>query len=349
MKKSLKRQNVCPDAKPITAIGTQSNSPQPKGSEERNSETRAGAQQPTSAQTSSTSDSVDIGRLRPHPLSFEIYGDELDGEFVANVKARGIIEPLIATTDDQIISGHRRWQAAKKVGLKAVPVRRFPMETEDEKTRLLLDSNRQPKKSVEQRLREFEQYLNVESESAKLRQGQRSDIRTNSSTSPPGRARDVAAKKVSLSGSHAETGLKVLDAIVSRQDSDEAPLAEKIRTVLNTDGIHAAHREVLDAGWITKADSNPSEKASAKSASAPASPQGSPAVVTTKKSRPAATTEDSAEQPSIVKRELISQIQREAVRGLERLKVTQIRAFLTEVREFKDAWLKKQEEESRHE
>ena len=194
-----------------------------------------------------------IGTLEPHPLNAEIYGDGPDTAFIDNVRKRGIIEPLIVTAKSVILAGNRRWQAAKKVGITEVPIRKIEIANEADEVRLILDSNRQRQKSMEQRLREFEHYLAIEKGCASSRRGRRMDLRTNSSTSPLGRARDMAAAQVGMSGSHAELGLKILHELNRCRDSDDAALSEKIRLVLNEDGIHAAHREVLDAGWMTKA------------------------------------------------------------------------------------------------
>lgn len=50
--------------------------------------------------------------LKQHEINAVIYGDEeADIKLVENIRARGLIEPLIVNTDNVIISGHRRWRA----------------------------------------------------------------------------------------------------------------------------------------------------------------------------------------------------------------------------------------------
>jgi len=61
---------------------------------------------------------IDPSELSAHPKNREIYGDtessdDIDDKFIESVSENGVIEPLVATTDEQIISGHRRWIAAK--------------------------------------------------------------------------------------------------------------------------------------------------------------------------------------------------------------------------------------------
>jgi ParB-like chromosome segregation protein Spo0J len=279
--------------------------------------------------------SVAVDSLKPHPLSVEIYGDEPDTAFIENVRSRGIIEPLIVTEDNEILAGDWRWQAALKAGLKEVPVRRVGITNKIDEERLILDSNRQREKTVEQRLREFAHYLAIEEKDASARRGQRTDLGKNSSTSPPGRARDLAARRVGLSGAHAEKGLKVLRELDARRDSKDDALSGKIRDVLNQSGIQAAHREVFDAGWITKAAAT-GDGASHPRASQP--PQASAATISQPQEE-----EGSVRAPSVVKRDLLTQIQREAVRDLEGLDGAQLRQFLADLCAFKSTWLNKRE------
>ena len=284
--------------------------------------------------------SIAVDSLKPHPLSVEIYGDEPDRAFVDNVRARGIIEPLLVTPKNQILAGNRRWQAAKMAGLKEVSIRRIEIANEAEQVRLILDSNRQREKTEEQRLREFEHYRDLEEKSASLRRGQRTDLRKNSSTSPAGRARDLAASKVGLSGAHAEKGMKVLNEIERRTGTNEEPLAEKIREVLNKQGIHAAYVEAREAAWIAKARAHPNNGySSANAASHPRA--GNSNCASGSIISPPPEEEDSPPSPSVVKSDLLKQIAREVIRDLERLlDGTQLRQFLADVSSFKAGWLK---------
>jgi len=51
--------------------------------------------------------------LKPHPKNKEVYGDteearQLDDTFVESVSEKGVLEPVVITTDKTLISGHRR-------------------------------------------------------------------------------------------------------------------------------------------------------------------------------------------------------------------------------------------------
>lgn len=105
-----------------------------------------------------------VEHLHPSPENDEIYGvvDTNTVEFIdlANdIAEHGIREPIVVSADCYILSGHRRYQAAKLVGLREVPVRwitnifRSDHRPEDWK-RLLIAYNHQRVKSSVVRLKE---------------------------------------------------------------------------------------------------------------------------------------------------------------------------------------------------
>lgn len=65
------------------------------------------------------------GALTSNPLNDEFFknlpADEL-ARLKDDIRERGILVPIIATADGMILSGHRRWNIAKDLGLKTVPV-----------------------------------------------------------------------------------------------------------------------------------------------------------------------------------------------------------------------------------
>jgi ParB family chromosome partitioning protein len=77
---------------------------------------------------------LDTNMVEPDRTQPRKYFDE-DGilELADSIKQDGILQPLIVTKADgyyKIVSGERRWRAAKKIGLKEVPTR--VMELSDE-------------------------------------------------------------------------------------------------------------------------------------------------------------------------------------------------------------------------
>ncbi len=68
------------------------------------------------------------GDLKPWARNPRINdGEPLDG-VVESIKKFGFGAPIIATEEGEIIAGHTRWKAAKKLGLATVPVRFMTLE-----------------------------------------------------------------------------------------------------------------------------------------------------------------------------------------------------------------------------
>lgn len=67
-----------------------------------------------------------LDRLRPHPENSRIFGEPEDSEefdsIKADIKRRGIEEPLRVMANGCIISGHLRREVAEQLGMKTVPV-----------------------------------------------------------------------------------------------------------------------------------------------------------------------------------------------------------------------------------
>ncbi|MDZ4847764.1 MAG: ParB N-terminal domain-containing protein [Pirellulaceae bacterium] len=106
---------------------------------------------------------VSLSTIQPSPENDEIYGAINTGEHEINmlaidIRKHGIREPIAVSTDGFIISGHRRYAAAKIVGLIGVPIRRLSIRRGDvdgiEWKRLLGSFNRQRIKSAAVRMRE---------------------------------------------------------------------------------------------------------------------------------------------------------------------------------------------------
>ena len=153
---------------------------------------------------------ADPSNLRPHPKNTEIYGDtddvdDLDATFKESVAEKGVLEPLVITNGKEIISGHRRWLAARDAGLTSVPVRYSEFDNELAEREALIEFNRQREKTPGQIVNEFEEMLAVEEERAKERQaeaGEKNLPTTDSvssgkfpQTNREERAREKAAEK----------------------------------------------------------------------------------------------------------------------------------------------------------
>ena len=105
---------------------------------------------------------IPIEELLPHPMQEKIYGEtEVDAEFVASIRDRGVLQPLLVTdfeSEDgryKVISGHRRLMAADCAELMEVPCQIKSYESEDETVVDLIISNYSREKTNYQRTQEF--------------------------------------------------------------------------------------------------------------------------------------------------------------------------------------------------
>jgi alkylated DNA repair dioxygenase AlkB len=132
--------------------------------------------------------------LKVHPLNVSVYGEvELDDKFVDSIKNFGVLEPILiarlsfdgANYSDYILSGHRRFAAAQKLGMKKVPVRewtaseglRNPIALLDAEVRII-EANRQRIKTESQKDAEAAALLRIEKALAATRQ--QAGVRLNS-------------------------------------------------------------------------------------------------------------------------------------------------------------------------
>ena len=109
---------------------------------------------------------IRLADIYQSPENAELYrpvtpDDEKTLEMAESIKANGILEPLVITMDNYIVSGHRRHVAARIAGLEKVPCRRIdglhhdgPLADKDEFLKMLAEHNRQRVKSRDELLRE---------------------------------------------------------------------------------------------------------------------------------------------------------------------------------------------------
>lgn len=77
---------------------------------------------------------VDINKIKPDPKQPRKYFDKDEiAEMAANIKEVGIINAIEVDEFDFIVTGERRWRAAKQAGLKEVPVKRIDPVSEQER------------------------------------------------------------------------------------------------------------------------------------------------------------------------------------------------------------------------
>jgi len=212
---------------------------------------------------------IDPSELSAHPKNREIYGDtessdDIDDNFIESVSENGVIEPLVVTTDKQIISGHRRWIAAKTTDIESVPVSTYEFDDDLAKREALIEFNRQREKTPGQIVNEFEEMLEIEKQRGRGSQGSRATSSKNL-LEEEGDAKTRAAEKInaSTSGETLRKGKKVKD----KAESDDEPNEVKEAAQDAWDGLqsgdesfHSAHEQVKQAERETKEQKEKQER-----------------------------------------------------------------------------------------
>lgn len=204
-----------------------------------------------------------VTELRPHPLNDRVYGDDgaEDLDLRASVRSLGVLMPLVVLPDGRIVSGHRRWGAARAEGLTEVPTTDYAGDPQDETEikAAILEHNRQRVKTEDQRAREIAAMLEVEHERGlkKKAHGQTAPGRTLGASDAPsvdqpanGRAPKSSAIVGDLLGMGARTVEKAAAVIKQMDDmiaAGDYKAAEDLRQTLNKAGIGPAYKEVRKA------------------------------------------------------------------------------------------------------
>ncbi len=220
-----------------------------------------------------------LTELRPHPRNAEIYGDGCDIALRDSVKKRGVLieNPLIITSPQAdiggnvIISGHRRFNAAQMADLKEVPVTVSEATDTLDVDELLIMLNVGSRDRTNVQIgREFALLNHIETERAKQRQvesgrlyGEKHNKQevveifpqplvsqpnikktvTRMPSNGNGKARDIAAKKLGLSGRSAVKVEKVVKKIDTLKEQGKVQEADILTETLNK-SIDKAHRAV---------------------------------------------------------------------------------------------------------
>lgn len=176
----------------------------------------------------------ETSRLRPHPLNDKIYGASTpDKELQKSVEENGVFNPLIINRNKEILSGTRRWLAAKKSGFKKVPV--ITLLSEGALGLLgeqfLIESNRARVKTEGQKVREVAELLRIESELATLRM---SDGGKGKAISP-----DLTGQSADKVGDKVGWGRKKVEQAVAVAESKTA-----LAAVDAGKSVHQAYKEL---------------------------------------------------------------------------------------------------------
>ncbi len=217
---------------------------------------------------------VPTASLIAHPSNLEIYGNDEDvSELAEQIKKSQWIKHIVVTPKNVIISGHRRWRAARLLGMKEVPIERRTFAGELDELEALLLENATREKTAEQKVREAAVWHEIEASKARMRKvaGKHIDATQRVSSdndrldlpgncpegsnerynpvgncpegSTKGEAREIVAKRVGLgSGRTYERAAKAVEVIDKHEAAGKPELAQAMRKVLNEESIGAAEK-----------------------------------------------------------------------------------------------------------
>ena len=117
------------------------------------------------------SNDMPTANLKANPINDRIYGETVaDAGLTESVRLHGVIESIVIKRDFTIVSGHRRWAAARGAGLESVPVRYVEFENAEDEREAIIEYNRQREKTFTQRMNEADELRDIERERARQRQ-----------------------------------------------------------------------------------------------------------------------------------------------------------------------------------
>jgi protein gp37 len=208
--------------------------------------------------------------LVPHPINNEIYKDSYDDDLYESIKAVGVQEPIVITSENVIISGHRRCNVCKTLGIDIVNVIvRDDITNELDIEEAVLTYNKSREKTTEQKAREFKKFAEIEKTRAEDRKrlageqfGENHPKESDNAhyytsmdeeehvvhgpqpLTDTGKSRDIAAKKVGWGGRHAEKAAEVVDTIDRLKENGNDEIADELLNTLNNKSVRKAVEEV---------------------------------------------------------------------------------------------------------
>ena len=138
---------------------------------------------------------IPLSQVQPHPLNETIYDLSNIDDLVVSIGEVGLLTPVVVNQQYQLISGHRRVEAIRRLGWDEVDVELIETTSGDEEKSLLVHFNKQRVKSSREIINEAETLRPLYA----VGQGKRSDltsVRPNKSS-----GRDALADAVGVSSS----------------------------------------------------------------------------------------------------------------------------------------------------
>ena len=138
-----------------------------------------------------------LDQIHSHPLNETIYDLSNIDDLVVSIGEVGLLTPVVVNQQYQLISGHRRIEAVRRLGWDEVDVEVIETASEDEEKSLLVHYNKQRVKTLREILNETEALRPLYA----VGQGKRSDLTSGTRNTSSGRSRDALADAVGVSSS----------------------------------------------------------------------------------------------------------------------------------------------------
>jgi len=189
---------------------------------------------------------IAVNKLNPHPFNRKVYGfDDNIIELLDRIRESNWVKPILINTNNMIISGHRRVEACKALGIEEIEYEYAP-DVPIVQLELFLNENQYREKTNLQKTKEAEIYMGIEKKKAYNRMMHANEpVETfpqGGTDIVVGTVRDIVAEKIGMSGRSLDKAQKVVDKMVSTYDE---AFVEFFKDTLN-ENIDAASKLVAE-------------------------------------------------------------------------------------------------------
>lgn len=139
---------------------------------------------------------VQVSKLKHHPLNREIYSLSDIDDLTKSIKDVGLLQPLVVDQKNRVVSGNRRLEAIRVLGIKTVTIEKVKVSDKDV-GKVLVHHNKQRVKTHRELLNEYHVLI----EHYSIGQGKRTDLSTSAKVSRGSTARNLISDEMGISNS----------------------------------------------------------------------------------------------------------------------------------------------------
>jgi len=226
----------------------------------KNPENQVSSEEPVTTDSKMEIEMVEIEKIQTHPLYDEIYHGikkNYDDLLQSMEDIPRILQPVLLTSDFRILSGDRRINAVREMGIKHIPAIILPDLDNDNQKKIILDANRFRKKSATEEILETQYYYSLNQRAA----GRKSKKNAENPETIKGKTKDIVSKLVGYSATMIHSMYKVNLNNVEERNIIEKVDKEEISLSKALDMIKQLKKQKAD-GAIENEDSQPKETSS---------------------------------------------------------------------------------------